>query len=302
MEIANQRGKSYGVEHLLASNSGLLDDILRKDLDLDWERVRFLRSFGSIYVNNQRCLENVQIEKGTYLRVHKNPRRFPVQAFNWVDQKVFENDQILVINKPSGLPVPGTVDNIQENLAALISEELKSKVYVTHRLDVGTSGLLIFAKTKEAQAFINQKLALGEVKKFYRALVHGVDLPTGEWVHYMEPSPRAPKVVSQVQQPGWATCRLNILDQTEIFRGHSEVVIELITGRTHQIRAQLSSMGFPIVGDQAYGSPVNLAHHEEICLQAFYLDFEIGDEKKTFRLFESPWHQSASSHIKDHLV
>jgi len=151
---------------------------------------------------------------------------------------------------------------------------------------------LIFAKSKQAQTEINKKLAAGEVQKFYRALVHGVNLPMGEWIHFMEPSPRAPKVVSQFEKPGWAICRLRIIDQTEIFRGHSEVVIELITGRTHQIRAQLSAAGFPIVGDQSYGSPVKLAEFEEICLQAFYLDFELGNEKKTFRLPECPWQKS----------
>ncbi len=231
------------------------------------------------------------MQDGSYIRVHQNPRRFPVANFRWPEQKVFESDDLIVLNKPAGLPVHPTVDNIQENLAALIGQEIGQEVFVTHRLDVGTSGLLIFAKTKAAQTRVNQNLMQGEVRKLYRALVHGTGLLLGEIVHYMEPSPRAPKTVSLTAKPGWASCRLRIIDQTEVFQNHSEVIIELITGRTHQIRAQLSASGFPIVGDQAYGSSARLAEFEQICLQAFYLDFPLDEkgERKHLRLPQAPW-------------
>ena len=122
MDLNNVRGKSYGVEHLLASVSGPLQTILEKQLELSGERFSFLLSMGSIYVQDKRCLENVHIEAGTYIRVHQNPRRFPVENFKWPEQKIFENENLLVINKASGLPVPSTVDNIQENLAALVAK------------------------------------------------------------------------------------------------------------------------------------------------------------------------------------
>ncbi len=290
MNFSTLRGKNYGVEHLLASFSGPLEDILQKHLELSPNKTGFLREFGAIYLNEKRCLDNVHVEEGTYLRVHQNPRRFPTEVFNWREQKVYEDEDLIVLNKPSGLPVPATVDNIRENIASLVARELDQDIFVTHRLDMGTSGLLILAKSKSAQADINQKLMQGEVQKIYRALVHGRDLPLGEWTHYMEPSPRAPKNVSLVQKPGWAPCKLKVLDQTEMPDGFSEVIIELITGRTHQIRAQMSASGFPIVGDFAYGSPLKLADHEVICLQAFYLSFNLPNgEQKSFRLPQGPW-------------
>jgi 23S rRNA pseudouridine1911/1915/1917 synthase len=295
MNFNTLRGKNYGVEHLLATFSGPLEDILQKQLELSAAQVCFLRSFGAIYLNDKRCLENVQVEEGTYLRVHQNPRRFPVEVFNWNEQIIFEDDDLIVLNKPSGLPVPATVDNLHENIAALVSRELGYQAHVTHRLDTGTTGLLILAKHKAAQIFINQKLMHGEIQKFYRALVHGRGVRIGEWVHYMEPSPRAPKIVSPVQKPGSSQCRLKVLDQTEIFHGHTEVIIELITGRTHQIRAQMSSAGYPIVGDVMYGSPVRLAPYEKINLQAFYLSFPtLSGEKKSFRLSAGPWQNQPS--------
>jgi 23S rRNA pseudouridine1911/1915/1917 synthase len=265
--------------------------------------IEFLLSFGSIYVKGQRCLENTQIEPGIYVRVHQNPRRFPIEQFRWPEQKVFENENLIVINKPAGLPVHPTVDNTQENLAALLGQALKHEVYVTHRLDVATHGLLIFAKNKPEQTRINNCLMQGQIRKLYRALVHGRNLPTGEILHYMEPSPRAPKVVSAIARPGWAPCRLRVLDQTEVSPGFSEVIIELITGRTHQIRAQLSALGFPIVGDQAYGSDVNLSvqisQYENICLQAFFLEFPLSEtENKSLRLAHSPWQKGSFSNLK----
>ena len=290
MNFETLRGKNYGVEHLLASQTGQLVDVLSDQLPLAPSQIEFLLSFGSIYVKGERCLENTQIQSGAYVRVHQQPRRFPTEQFRWPEQLVFENDEILVINKPSGLPVHPTVDNIQENLAALLQKHTGSEVFVTHRLDVGTSGLLVFAKTKAAQTRVNGCLMQGEVRKFYRALVHGQNIPEGEMLHYMEPSPRAPKNVSPIAYPGWAACRLKVIDQTEVFEGHSEVVIELITGRTHQIRAQLSASGFPIVGDQAYGSPVALSNFENICLQAFFLELAVTEtERKSFRLPAPGW-------------
>lgn len=290
MNFAMTRGKNDGVEHLLASFSGPLGDVIQKQLELSPSRAEFLRQFGAIYLNDKRCLENVHIEQGSYLRVHQNPRRFPIEVFSWPEQKVFEDEDLIVLNKPSGLPVPATVDNLHENIAALLAQATGHDIHVTHRLDMGTSGLLILAKNKNAQAAINKSLMQGEVQKFYRARVHGQNLPMGEWLHFMEPSPRAPKNVSFTQKPGWIPCRLKVMDQTELTDGFSEVIIELITGRTHQIRAQMSAAGFPIVGDRAYGSALKWTDKECWDLQAFYLSVPLlNGERKFFHLTHPPW-------------
>ena len=274
MDLDSLRGKKYGVEHLLAAEDGTLQSILQKQAGIQAERTQFLLSLGSIYWKEKRCLENVQVAKGDYLRVHKEPRRFPIQELHWPEALVFEDEDILVINKPSGLPVHSTVDNIQENLLALISEKINLPLHVTHRLDVATEGLLVLAKSKKAQSDFNILLMQGKVKKFYRAQVHGQNLPLGVMTHWMEPSPRAPKKVSQIEQPDWLVCSLNLLEQRPLAEDISEIRIELLTGRTHQIRAQLSAAGFPILGDHAYGSPWTPASFEKIRLQAFELIIE----------------------------
>lgn len=298
------RGHAYGVKHLLAPFSGPLEEVLEKALELNKQSTHFLLDLGAIYLNQKRLAQGpdqglTEINKDDYLRVHQTPRRFPVQVFNYPDCVIHEDEDLLIINKPSGLPVHPTVDNTQENLLALLEKTRGEKLFITHRLDTGTSGLIIIARNASAQTKVNQFLVQGEIKKYYRALVAGSDLPEGEWLHFMEPSPRAPKKVSESQIHGWAECKLNVVDQIPFthgkFGGVSEVVIELITGRTHQIRSQLGFEGFPIIGDQAYGSTIALSNFEQICLQACVLimpSLKPLGAPLSFRLNTRPWSHS----------
>ncbi len=301
------RGHAYGVKHLLAPFSGPLEDVLEKALELNKESTQFLLDLGAIYLNQKRLAQSpalnlTEIKKDDYLRVHQTPRRFPVELFNYPICVIHEDEDLLIIDKPSGLPVHPTVDNTQENILALLEKARGEKLYITHRLDTGTSGLLIFARNALAQVKINQFLVDGEIRKYYRAFVSGHDLPEGEWLHFMEPSPRAPKKVSESQIRGWAECKLNIVDQTpfthEKYGNVSEILIELLTGRTHQIRSQLGFEGFPIIGDKAYGSSIAISNHEQICLQACVLmmpALKPSQAPLSFKLNTRPWSQAPLS-------
>lgn len=291
----SNRGKSYGVEHILANRTASLADLLTEQLGIEEIRTEELLHFGSIYLNSERInnsLKSMQISQGDYLRVHQNPRRFPVGSVSWKTCVIENCDQYIVINKPSGLPVHPTVDNTQENLCRLLSSHLGHELFITSRLDLPTSGLLVFAKTKEFQKHYNVALTNNEVKKTYKALANGTDIPLGEWLHYMEPSPRAPKKVQKQNEAGWVHCLMNVLDSKPSGEGLSEVTIELVTGRTHQIRAQLAFEGHPIVGDQAYGSSALLGAStcEEIALQCCSLGFpDLTGVWHDFKLSRVPW-------------
>ncbi len=299
MNLDLTRGQSYGVKHLLSPKSGTLVEAIQAELDLEATQILKLIHFGSIYVDGTRCTENMQIKLGSYVRVHQNPRRFPIENFDLRKTLLFENEDFLIVDKPAGLPVHPTVDNAEENLAFLLSQSLKIEVLVTHRLDVATSGLLIYAKSKKSQSLINSLFSEGLVKKIYRCLVGGSVEASGEINHWMEPSPRAPKVVSPVEREGWSHCKLRIIDservrtplaETEL----TELKIELITGRTHQIRAQLSNLGHPLFGDRAYGSSYQWENYEKIALQCCYLGFpslnlDSPEENFSFHLQHRPW-------------
>ncbi|MEN0058118.1 MAG: RluA family pseudouridine synthase [Bdellovibrio sp.] len=255
--MQSTRGFEYGVHHIISPSTGTISDVLLSTLQLSSADVEFLLDLGSVYLNHQRLKEDssVLVQPGDYLRVHSKPRRFPFNDDQWISRLLFANEHFVVVDKPSGLPVHASVDNRKENVLAYLSEALQCELFITHRLDVPTQGLIVYAKTLEFQKAFNILLIQREVEKIYSARVEGLYSHTGLLRHFMEPSPRAPKKVSREQRENWQECLLEILDSHLDETGtQTQLRIRLHTGRTHQIRAQLGHEGHPIVGDSAYGA------------------------------------------------
>lgn len=340
----SKRGHNYGVQHFLASAHGELATILNETLSLSSATIEELFWLGAVYLNNKRCVSasdaavikpDSAVKPGDYIRVHTTPRRYSLEKLNNPQLVIFENEDFIVVNKPAGIPVHATVDNCRENMLCVLSQKMQIDLKVTHRLDIVTQGLIVFAKNREFQKTFNQFLSESKVKKIYRALVHGDNVrdkinKSGQLIHYMEPSPRAPKKLSEQAESGWQKCILKILDarstvldsrpailglrpkildsrsalldgtRPEISKSEpeildcSEIRIELETGRTHQIRAQLSYAGHPIIGDTMYGSSVqSLNGPDSIALECNHLSFgeefsfTLSENDKTFHHFTS---------------
>lgn len=122
------------------------------------------------------------------------------------------------------------------------------------------------------------------IEKKYCALVETHKALPAKLIHYMEPSPRAPKTVSESAQESWALCELEILQQKKV-DDMTWLKIDLLTGRTHQIRAQLSASLAPIVGDQLYGSK-KIWKENAIALRACELQFNWNHQLMQFNLDE----------------
>lgn len=248
------RGFEYGVIHWRSQAPGRLCDQIQSTLGLDLDKLRTLFDLGAIYDDQKRISDWAWLleiaDAGTYLRLHTQPRRFQIPD-NLAKHVLFVAEDFLVLNKPAGIPCHPTVDNKVENLVFALSQTRGEDLFVTHRLDVGTSGLLILARNKEFQRYFNRLLSEQKVTKIYEAQLEKPMTGTfpRELTHYMCPSPRAPKKLSLTPQPGWSPCRLRILEFQDC-----QIRIELLTGRTHQIRAQLGFEGFPLAGDQLYGA------------------------------------------------
>ncbi|MBV2169336.1 MAG: RluA family pseudouridine synthase [Bdellovibrio sp.] len=270
--MQSARGFEYGVRHIISPQSGAVCDVLLGILDLDRTQIEFLLDLGSIYLNHQRLKEDSSVSVGDYLRVHTKPRRFIADDHQWSSRILFQNEHFLVAQKISGLPVHASVDNHKEHLQSYLAKTVGHELFVTHRLDVPTRGLIVYAKTLPFQTAFNKLLIQRDMKKVYRALVEGQELRTGVLTHYMEPSPRAPKIVSHEVQPGWQECVLEILNINLLDNNRSELKIQLHTGRTHQIRAQLGYEKHPIVGDHTYGAK-KIFSEDKIELEACELEF-----------------------------
>ena len=169
---------------------------------------------------------------------------------------VYEDDSLLVINKPPGLVVhPGSGNWQGTMLNALLhhAPELKNipRAGIVHRLDKETSGLLVVAKTLTAQTDLVRQLQARTVKREYFALVHGkvmgegtVDSPIGR-----HPIQRTKMAVAHKGKPA-----VTHYKPVEVFENCTLIRCSLETGRTHQIRVHMQSIGHPLVGDPVYGS------------------------------------------------
>ncbi|MES3036832.1 MAG: pseudouridine synthase [Bdellovibrionota bacterium] len=254
------RGSEYDVVHLECTSEQSLAAFLSTELSLPANRIDELLWLGAVYVNDQRSTGQSDAEeplgKGFRIRVHLQPRRYFKGPLT---QRIVEADSdYYLVDKPGGLPTHAMVDNAQENLITLLSRQLQEKLYITHRLDTETSGLIIVARNAEAQAKINDLIKDRKVKREYEAWTVQPIKP-GRYIHFMEPSPKAPKIVSKDKQDGWQDCELVIqscepTEYTAIPVQAYTLKIQLVTGRSQQIRAQLAELGSPIIGDSQYGS------------------------------------------------
>lgn len=243
--------------------------------------LKWLVKFGAVYVNHRRCLKPKEIVKAKdTVRVHMNPRRYEVKEKKLTQRILFENDNFAVVNKPTGLPMHATLDNVHENLIA----GLGHKYLLTHRLDVPTSGLVVLSKSKQYQGVFNGLLTRRELLKKYQALVEK-PVKVGMLEHYMRESKWAPKELSETHpdhsEDKWVKCLLEVEACTPVEDKYL-LEIKLHTGRTHQIRAQLGFIGAPIWGDEMYGGTPS----EFFGLHASRLEFKCPLDDKDYKFFQ----------------
>ena len=173
---------------------------------------------------------------------------------------VFEDDELIVVNKPAGLVVHPAAGISSGTLANALSFHFKhlsktagvARPGIVHRLDKGTSGLLVVAKTETAHEHLTNQFRAREVFKLYKALVHGqVEHRQGE---IDQPIARDPRNRLRMAIVRGGRPALSLYRIREAFDRFTLLDLELKTGRTHQIRVHLAWLKHPVVGDALYGS------------------------------------------------
>ena len=159
---------------------------------------------------------------------------------------LYSDKDIAVIVKPVGL-------DSELGVPAAIQETLGGGVFPIHRLDLNVGGVMVYARTKQAAAALSRAVQEGAMVKEYVAIVHGTPPESGDWEDFLFKDSRKNKVFAvKKERKGVKYARLEFKRLTA---GEESLVrIRLHTGRSHQIRVQFASRGFPLVGDHKYGA------------------------------------------------
>jgi tRNA pseudouridine65 synthase len=158
---------------------------------------------------------------------------------------LFVDGDVVVVNKPSGLLVHRGWANDDDVAMFRVRDALGAHVYPVHRLDRGTSGALVFARTREAAATLSQGFESRQVTKQYLALVRGAPADSGTIDYPLPKSGDGPRVPAITH---FSLVARSSVDRCSLIRAVPE------TGRGHQIRRHLRHIGHPLVGDVNYGS------------------------------------------------
>lgn len=215
-----------------------------------------------IWVNGQSVKSNYKLKSGDQIKIEiPDPETPDIVPENIPLQILYEDDDILIVNKPKGIvvhPAPGHYTHTLVNAIMYHCGERLSGINgvmrpgIVHRIDMNTTGSLIICKNDKAHQIIADQLKLHNITRRYHAVVHGnikedfgtVDKPIGR-----HPVDRK-KMSTKAKNGRSAVTHYRVLER---FGNYTYIECELETGRTHQIRVHMSSIGHPILGDDVYG-------------------------------------------------
>ncbi|MDR0404461.1 MAG: RluA family pseudouridine synthase [Oscillospiraceae bacterium] len=279
--VFNEAKDSFG--HFLADNTSI--SVAGKLYGFTRSKFQKLLQGGNVCVN-----EKIILSKN--YKVHMNdkislsvPRQenLAAEAEDIPLEVVYEDDDLVVVNKPQGMVVHpaaghqcGTLVNalkfhFRDSLSRISGE---SRLGIVHRIDKGTSGLLIVAKNDRAHIKLAQQIKEHSFLREYEAVIHGnLKKDSGKIAAPIGRDPNNRKKMCVIgRNSRWAITHFEVIKN---FKGFAHISLRLETGRTHQIRVHMSSIGHPVVGDPVYGPRKKL--YEALnnqCLHAKTIGFE----------------------------
>lgn len=239
---------------ITVKKEGELLDYLYNNLDMPKKRIKQYLTHGSIFVNETKTTKyNYRVLPGMNIMIdtdNKNKHTLPFDI-------LFEDDHIIVVNKPSGLLTIATTKEREKTLFHIVREYLVSKdkhakVFIVHRLDKDTSGIVVLAKDEKTKNKLqenwNEYVSLRE----YVAVVHGkLNKESDRIVQHLKETKTNLVYVSRDNDGKEAITNYKVIKENDLY---SMVSITLETGRKNQIRVAFNTLRHPIVGDKKYGN------------------------------------------------
>ena len=259
-----------------------IDAYLSEKLE-DTSRVTIQRliSEEKILVNGKKTKASYKVQKGDKIQIkEEKPVEVSIKAQNIPLEIIYEDNDIIVVNKPKGMvvhPANGNPDGTLVNAIMAICKDTLSGIGgeirpgIVHRLDKDTSGIIIVAKNDKAHINLSQQIKDHKVKKTYIALVRGIvkeneatiNMPIGR-------SEKDRKKMAVTKKGKEAITHFKVIQR---YDNYTLLQVNIETGRTHQIRVHLSQIGYPIVGDEVYSNGKNEWNIKGQCLHAKSLEF-----------------------------
>ena len=272
MEIKVENSENVRLDAYIAS----------KQSDLSRSNIQKLIDSGDILVNNSIKKMSYKVQEGDVIQINvPEAREAILMPENIPIDIIYQDNDIIVVNKPKGLvvhPADGNPDGTLVNAIIAICKDGLSGIGgelrpgIVHRLDKDTSGLLIVAKNDKAHRLMSEQIKNREVRKIYIALVKGVvseneatiDMPIGR-------STKDRKKMAVRKDGKEAVTHFRVLKR---YPSYTLLEVKIDTGRTHQIRVHMAEIGHPVVGDMVYSSGKNEFGVEGQMLHAKSLDFK----------------------------
>ena len=259
-----------------------IDAYISENTEYSRTAVQRLIEENKIIVNGKKEKASYKVQNGDRIEIEEEPaREIKLKAQDIPVEILYEDDDIIVVNKPKGMvvhPANGNPDGTLVNAVMAICKDSLSGIGgeirpgIVHRLDKNTSGAIIIAKNDKAHINLSEQLKNHEIKKTYIALVRGVVKENNATINMPIGRSKKDRKKMDVDKNGKeAITHFKVLKR---YKDCTLLEINIETGRTHQIRVHLSHIGYPIIGDEVYSNGKNKWNIEGQCLHAKSLDFK----------------------------